>query len=165
ANRPQLIIQSYGNAFTPEADATVQDGTSAGTNFGGTGDLIVNNQTTNENRESYLRFNLAGLAGPVPRATLRLVPTRGARQTVVHQLGLVSDHAWTEGGINFGNKPTSSNLSTLTPFQATPSKWDVTTQATTGLPGDQKLAFRISSNTNITSTQNNIGNGLWQYAS
>src|SRR6185369_6804241 len=75
--RPQLIITTY-NGLAPVADAMVRDGGNANTNYGALTDLGVKNDSgganTGNNRESYLKFDLTGVATAPAGATVRLMP-------------------------------------------------------------------------------------------
>jgi hypothetical protein len=51
---------------------------------------------------SYLKFNVAGLDGPVASATLRVFVTSGNAAFDVAQ---VADNGWTEGSITYSNAP------------------------------------------------------------
>jgi hypothetical protein len=69
---PAIINVVYETGLTPIADTYVRDGSSASTNFGTATDLQTQlSATAGSNRESYLKFNLATVAG-ITRAKLRL---------------------------------------------------------------------------------------------
>jgi hypothetical protein len=69
---PAIINVVFETGLTPTADTYVRDGSSASTNFGTASDLQTQlSATAGSNRESYLKFNLATVAG-IARAKLRL---------------------------------------------------------------------------------------------
>jgi thiol-disulfide isomerase/thioredoxin len=95
------------------ADAYVQRGTYADTNFGYGIALITKNATDpNQTRQSYLRFNYEDQDAAVVRnATLTLTPIITEQgQTLRIRLVDDADDAWYEGGINWNNRPTTSGL-------------------------------------------------------
>jgi hypothetical protein len=106
ANPPQLVVaQAIPIAtLTPEADAYVRDGTSAGTNFGAASSLQVKTQTTGNNRTAYLRFSLAGITA-AGGATLRLYGNRAQTSAVTDSVFAVSSNGWSELGITYNNRP------------------------------------------------------------
>jgi hypothetical protein len=90
------------------ADAYVQDGSSAGTNFGLKTELNVRKSSTSgSNRESYLRFALAGGAANsvIDAAHLRFFTRLSAAGSVQLDLYAVSNTTWSETGINWNNRP------------------------------------------------------------
>jgi autotransporter-associated beta strand protein len=146
--RPQIIIQSFDSAVAPEADTMVQDGTSANTNFGTSQGLGTKKDTTNENRESYLRFDLSSFTGPLVAASLRLMPTYDGYAYVTNNIDLVNSNTWSETTTTWNNKPAvGTNLGSFAPRQSTPTKLNVTTQAANSLAGDKKLSLHVASNT------------------
>jgi hypothetical protein len=77
----------------------VEQGT-PNTNFGASTSLIVD--TVAPTAESYLRFSVSGLAGPVRAATLRLYAFNGTGNgPAVYPAG----NGWTEGGLTWNTKP------------------------------------------------------------
>ncbi len=93
-------------ALSPVADAYVENGTYATTNFGTSQSLVVKNSGGSTlTRETFLRFDLSQQTnGLLLDASLRLVYTtsNGSDQHVVYP---VTDHGWTEPGLVWTNKP------------------------------------------------------------
>src|SRR5262249_22701789 len=58
------------------SDAAVRDGSHAGENFGAAPQLVVKNSIPGYSWETFLRFDLTGLKGPVGEAAVRLVPLK-----------------------------------------------------------------------------------------
>jgi len=114
--------------LAPTADAYVQDGTSANTNFGAATTLLVKNSTTGFNRHTFLKFDLSAVS-TVSSARLRLFGnlggTSGTSPVTAHQ---VSDNSWTETGITWNNQPAIGTGMTTVSVGITAQywEWDVT---------------------------------------
>jgi autotransporter-associated beta strand protein len=162
--------QPASTTFTPTDDAYVQDGTSANTNFGAATTLQTKLDSVNNDRESFLKFDLSSLSGGsfITKATVRLVPTSvglssdtfaSGKGAIFNQLAFVSDDTWTQSGITWNNKPASD-----TPFtefiskQNAPLNIDVTALVRAAMTGDKKLSLRLLSDVMDT-------NGLISYGS
>jgi hypothetical protein len=95
----------------PIADATVQDGASANSNFGTAATLGVRTDATansGNNRDAYLRFDLSGVAGNVTSAKLRVYAALSAAGSDATSAYPVSSTNWVESGtgsIIWNNKP------------------------------------------------------------
>jgi subtilisin family serine protease len=112
------------------ADAYVRDGSHAGSNFGTATSLAVKaTSAAGNNRLSYLRFPLSGLAGSVTNAKLRLHGSRTTASSATDSAYAVASNSWTETGINWNNRPTLGARQG-TPVTITPAaqyyEWDVT---------------------------------------
>lgn len=101
-------------SLSPIADAYVQDGTPANTNFGAATNLKAQTDTkTNngKNFDSYFKFDLNGINRNVQVAKLRIFAassTTGSVTTSAYSVGLTN---WVEsgtGGITWNNKPALS---------------------------------------------------------
>jgi hypothetical protein len=79
------------------ADARVLQ-SSPTSNFGTTTRLEVDSS----GQESYLRFTVSGLSGPIQSARLRLYATNGSTNGPLIYL---TDNSWTETGITWSNRP------------------------------------------------------------
>ena len=86
--------------FAPSADARVEQAHPT-SNYGTSTTLRVDGGT-DPAVETYLRFAVSGLTGPVQRARLRLYTTSG---TVVKPVAFGSGATWTEGGLTWSNRP------------------------------------------------------------
>jgi hypothetical protein len=107
-------------ALTPTRDAYVEDGTSAGTNFGTTTQLVVKSSSTaGVNRNSWLSFDTSGFSG-ISSATLRLFVT-STQTTATNTIPVLlyyppaSSHSWSETTITWNNAPPAGSdmLSTV----------------------------------------------------
>jgi chitodextrinase len=85
--------------FIPEADARVDEG-SPSTNYG-TSYLRVNGGSEPD-VESYLRFTVSGVAGPVRSARLRLWVTSGTKDGPAV---FSASSSWTESTLKWSNRP------------------------------------------------------------
>ncbi len=85
--------------FTPVADAYVS-AASAGTNYGTSPQLKVDGSPV---QNSYLRFSVQGLSGPVVKATLSLYALASSSSGV--GVRAVGDNAWGETTITYQNAP------------------------------------------------------------
>ena len=111
------------------ADAFVRDGTFAAQNFGGAVDMVVKNGSAGPLRESYLKFDLSGVAA-VNSARLRLYGLLTTPGLVQVQAFAVPNTTWTEGGLTFNNRPPSSGAAlasvALTSTAGGFHEWDLT---------------------------------------
>ena len=102
--------------LAPLADTYVRDGTYASTNYGASTALQLKwaTQTSSYNRDIYLRFDLSSIAN-ISGATLRLYGriAEGSASIPVAVYGS-SNTSWTEGGINWNNKPATSGTAIAT---------------------------------------------------
>lgn len=86
--------------FGASADAHVDEASST-TNYG-TATVIRTDGGTGVNVESYLRFDVSGLTGPLQSATLRLYASTG---TVDGPAVYATSNTWTETGITWSTRP------------------------------------------------------------
>ena len=84
-----------------EADARVEQD-KATSNFGTQNSLLVRGGTK-QVAESYLRFTVSGITGPIQSAKLRL--TAGSNATADGPALYTGSNTWTETGIKWNNKP------------------------------------------------------------
>ena len=87
--------------FIAEADARVQEA-NRNTNYGNATTLLVNG-LNNPDVESYIRFTVSGVTGPIQSARLRVYVTTNSSTNgpAVHG----ANNAWTETGITWNNRP------------------------------------------------------------
>jgi glucose/arabinose dehydrogenase/chitodextrinase len=114
--------------FTPQADARVQEA-NASTNYGKS--YLRADGASNPDVESYLRFQLSGIAGQVTSAKLRLHDTNNATADGPAAYG--TSASWSETAINWGNRParTSGPHDDRGAIAAgTTAEWDVTSLVT-----------------------------------
>ncbi|MCR2805264.1 polysaccharide lyase family 8 super-sandwich domain-containing protein [Paenibacillus soyae] len=95
------------------ADAYVRSGEA---NQGANAQLVVKNDSGHYARESYLTFDLSGIVPDntqISGATIQLTPTSKGptANAITHKAELVDASAWTESGITWSSKPSSTALS------------------------------------------------------
>ncbi len=110
-------------SLPPDADAYINAGIYANTNFGSTGHLAVKNDGAGSDatRKSYIRFDISSIAKPVAPVTLHMpigfVSSGGfvpATTHFVNVYGLNDGHsgeAWSESGITWNNAPGNNTSS------------------------------------------------------
>lgn len=106
-----LAAPLCAQSLSPVADAHVQSGANQNTNFGTAATLatkISSSPTGNFNRESYLRFDLAGLPG-IGSGKLRLYGSdQNAPESVAVEVRSSTNTTWIESGagsITWANRP------------------------------------------------------------
>jgi acid phosphatase type 7 len=87
--------------FTAQADARVQDANRS-TNYGTSTYLQVNG-INNPGVESYIRFTVSGVTGPIQSAQLRVYVTTNSSANSPAVYG--ANNSWTETGITWNNRP------------------------------------------------------------
>ncbi|HEV8559904.1 MAG TPA: polysaccharide lyase family 8 super-sandwich domain-containing protein [Actinophytocola sp.] len=133
--------------LAPTGDTYVQDGASAGTNFGADPLLVVKNAGTGFHRRSFLKFALAGLPAAPRRAILWVygeVSDGSGTQAVVHARA-VFDDTWTETGLTWNNQPALGAIQSAAPLGDT-SDWiplDVTPHVRTQYTGDRVAGLAL----------------------
>jgi hypothetical protein len=100
------IEMSGSTSFGPTDDAHVHRKKTSN-NYGNTADLELRSFDTNFTRVSYLKFNVSGLSEPPSDAILKLYSnTQNGQVDAV----AVADTNWSEGSINWNNRPTTGSL-------------------------------------------------------
>jgi endo-1,3-1,4-beta-glycanase ExoK len=138
--------KTTSTTLSPIADAYVQDGVTATTNFFGSPTLFVKKDATGYKQNSYLKFDLSQITAPVLQATLYLTPTAvGEKNKIITIANYVPDNSWTANGITWNNQPAiSAQLSTSINYDAgILTNFDVTAMATAG----RQFSVQIAGNT------------------
>jgi len=125
--------------FTPIADARVRAGNPSA-NYGTDTILRARGGSTDDYR-SYLKFDVAGVTGPVTKATLRLWVTDGSPQGGI---AWPVSSSWTETGITWANMPALGPTPLGSAGVATTSTWSEI-DVTSAVAGDGTVAIAISS--------------------
>ena len=129
-------------ALSPVADSFVQGGSYATNNYGTNEVLQCKTDLGNPDyvRQTYLRFDLSSLAGPVVSARLRLKlkSTIGSGLNT-HTAYSVSNDSWSESTITWNNKPAAGTAlaSSVIPTAGAWLELDVTGQVQTERAGDR----------------------------
>jgi len=108
-SRPSASADTATSHFAPSADAYVSEAR-PGVNFGAATQLLTGGKPGI--MRSYLRFELAGLRGPVLRATLRLYSKDGSASG--YEVRAVGDSAWREQTITYRTAPPPGSLVAMT---------------------------------------------------
>jgi hypothetical protein len=142
----------------PLADSYVESGVNAGVNYGTSTNMLVKNNVTLATRNTYLMFDVHGLAG-VSSATLTLLPNRVDDSTVKMYYGLASTN-WTETGITWNNQSGGLGVIFVTNTVAVgvPDVLDVTSVVKNQATNGGLLSIVITQPTNSQ-------NGLIQFCS
>jgi hypothetical protein len=164
-------VQHREPTFMRPADATVRGGEYGDQNFGDGSDdggavLMVKDDTNpSYDRETFLRFDLAGYErghGRVQRARLRLTTHDDGGDGSAVQVRALTDDTWGESSITWDNRPTSSTALTTWPshIRGATRELDVTSLVNQILadPADSVLSLRV--------VATEAGNDVWiQYGS
>jgi hypothetical protein len=127
--------------FSAAADAYVE-GSEATQNFGHDDQLAADDDPV---RRSFLRFDVAGLAGPVSRAILRLhTAGENAGSRIGGAIRLVSSTGWSETGMNWRNQPVidGPTLGVIGPVRE--GSW-YSVDVTAAITGNGRVSFAIVS--------------------
>nr|WP_246301456.1 DNRLRE domain-containing protein [Microbacterium immunditiarum] len=148
-NRMQHPSVTLGAA----ADAHIQDGASAETNFGTSKTMTVKNDGVGFSRRSFVRFDLSSITGAITSAQVQLVPTTVGMTGITNQANLVLDNTWNETALTWNNQPAASATaiaSWTVPEPGAPVTFDVTAEAqeALGVGGDNMISVLVSSPTN-----------------
>jgi len=154
-DRPQLTYSTEVDTLVGSEDAFVRGGTNAGANYGTNSLLVIkeNTGTANNDRRSFLKFDLSTLSGAVASATLRL-KVQNDDAGALHDIHLVSNDSWTEGGITWSNQP---SLGAVLATETVPAidGWleiDITATLNSELSGDGVLSLAIAESSTDTYT-------------
>ena len=151
----------YTNYILPVADAYVRGGTNAVVNYGTNITLDIQAATaTNNQRQAYLRWNLAGFSTNLKQARVRLTPVIVGINALENGISLTTNNSWSESTINWVNQPGGGKrFATWIPVVNVPIEVIVTPQVQAALAADGQLTFKLFSLT----TNNSLG--LVSYAS
>ncbi len=152
---PQIVT------LLPVADAYVQGGVNANSNFGTATSLQTKEITVSDtNREAFLRWNLSGVSGRLVDARVRLAGTAASQIGNESCATFVPSDTWSETTLTFNNKPAAGKLfAQWMPVTGQPVEFNVTPQVAEALLGDGLLSLRV------VSTGNYGGSGTVSYAS
>lgn len=122
-------------AINPVADAYVQDGATADTNYGSATSLFMKTYGIGSNRRAFFRFDLSGLPSTFANVMLNLNTNLGSTSdgaVPVEVYGL-ADSTWTESSLTWNNQPTFGAeplaTNTLSIAGANWYTWDLTAYA------------------------------------
>jgi hypothetical protein len=126
------------------SDSAVRDGSHANENFGAAPHLVVKNSIPGYSWETFLRFDLSGVKGPIRDATVRLVPIKVGQPMENAAAVVPNSDFWSEQVITWDTKPPSGPaFANWTVVEPKPIQLDVTQQVREALMTDSRLALRI----------------------
>jgi autotransporter-associated beta strand protein len=133
--------------LSPEADATVRGGVSAGTNFGSDTVLSVKEDASADNdSRGLLRWDLSGFSGKVFQAKIRLVPVSVGATDLENGAAIATSNSWTETSVTWNNQPsTGPRFVTWWPQVNQPVEFIVTSEVLGALSRDKKLSVQLLS--------------------
>jgi hypothetical protein len=149
------------NVVYPVADVYVRGGVNAGLNFGTNTTMLLKLDGTADNqRQSYLRWNLAGVPGNFVSARLRLTAVGVGTNGIENGMAFVTNNAWSESTITWSNQPGGGKrFATWIPSTNGAVEIVVTPQVQAALAGDGQLSLELFSLSNVG------GPGTVSYAS
>src|SRR5687768_7800985 len=103
AGNATVAQDSSTYTLAPTADAYVQDGAYANSNFGGQGYLAVKTSSMGYNRDSFVRFDLTGVAG-VESARLRFLASVDKSASIEVAI-YASAAGWDEAAMTWNTRP------------------------------------------------------------
>jgi hypothetical protein len=135
------------------ADAYVQDGTSASTNFGTTSGLVVKKGSTGFNRQGYTKFDLSSLTN-VNSAKLRVFVTMNVADSMQLAVHSISNDSWTESGLTWNNRPAAGTALATAQVSNKDGAWieiDLSAHVKAAVAAGQKtLSLNLQSTANST---------------
>lgn len=157
--------KTTSTTLSPIADAYVQDGNAATTNFVGSPTLFVKRDATGYNQNSWLKFDLSQITTPVLQATLYLTPTAVGKNNVTTIASYVPDNSRTAKDITWTNQPAiSARLSTGTNYAPhILTNFDVTAMAIAGKQFSVQIAGDASSGNPTSVAYGSQENGTTNY--
>jgi hypothetical protein len=119
--------------LAPTADAYV-DANKPSTRYGTDAQLVADHSPI---RESYLRFDLGTITGPIQQARLRIhvADVTDAGSPNAGAVARIVDNGWTEAAVTYSNRPTGWGADIATLGRVTRNTWvtvDVTTAVAAG---------------------------------
>jgi beta-glucanase (GH16 family) len=133
----------------PSDDAYVRNGSYANNNYGGATTMEAKLDAASYSRESFLKFDVTGLAN-AGQVVIQMTPTTVGAVNPNVSFEFVSDDSWAESSLTWNNKPAGSGtvITNLSGFvSGTPVSIDVTGLARSEAAGDGTLSVRVYSNT------------------
>ncbi|MGN6436580.1 MAG: CBM96 family carbohydrate-binding protein [Agriterribacter sp.] len=139
-------------SLLPVADAYVRNGSYASNNYGNEGTLVIKNDGSSYKRETYLKFDLSGIANnKVASAKLKLALSGGNTYapniTVSVRKG--ETDAWQETGITWNNMPATLDgiIASASGKTSGTIEFDVTNAVLEEIGDDKILTLKVSSET------------------
>jgi autotransporter-associated beta strand protein len=151
---PTVNLGTLG--LSPVADATVRGGASANINFGTATTLTTKNDSTaDNNRQSYLRWDLSSITQKVFQARIRLTPVSVGTNGIEQGVAVATSNNWNESTITWNNQPgRGERFANWIPAANVPLSFDVTPQVLDALANDKLLSLQLFSVRNVGAAGN-----------
>jgi len=151
-----FVVGSGSQGLSDTADAYINNGSSANTNFGANSYILAETAGTGYTRESYLKFDLSSITGTIKKATVYLVPIT-VTGIDVDAAYVVTDNSWTGTGITWNNAPVFS-ATQLATWSLSPSSvgWPVLFDATSAAVAAQTSGGLLSIGIDAPSSSNYV---------
>jgi autotransporter-associated beta strand protein len=151
---PTVNLGTLG--LSPAADATVRGGASANINFGTATTLTTKNDSTaDNNRQSYLRWDLSTITQKVFQARVRLTPVSVGTNAIEQGVSVATSNNWNESTITWNNQPgRGERFANWIPAANVPLSFDVTPQVLDALANDKQLSLQLFSVRNVGAAGN-----------
>jgi autotransporter-associated beta strand protein len=151
---PTVNLGTLG--LSPVADATVRGGVSAAINFGTATTLTTKNDSTaDNNRQSYLRWDLSSITQKVFHARVRLTPVSVGTNGIEQGVAVATTNNWNETTITWNNQPgRGERFANWIPTANVPLSFDVTPQVLDALANDKQLSLQLFSVRNVGAAGN-----------
>jgi len=155
------VVTTYTNIVYPVADTYARGGANASSNYGTNTTLqIKTDNSADDLRRGYLRWNLAGSTTNVVHARIRLSPVGVGTNGIENGITLTASNQWSETALNWNNQPGGGKrFATWIPAANVPVEFVVTPQVQAALAGDGELSLQLFSLSNVG------GPGTVSYAS
>jgi hypothetical protein len=127
--------------FTPTDDAQVRS-TSAATNYGNLVTIRLREDPSGDTYRTYLKFTVTGLTGTVTSVKLRLFATDASPN--VANVFAVTNTTWTEGTINWNNKPAMETTVLGSAAVPTPNAYNEITLSPSAISGNGVVSFGLT---------------------
>jgi hypothetical protein len=136
--------------LTPEADAYVRAGDSAGQNFGGEAELVVKNEGSGSDftRQAIAGWNLGGVREAqralLADAKIRLYCNATGQPGNEQSAAVLASSDWSEGAVTWNNQPASRPpIAYWVPVEGQFVEFTVTQEVAASLAGDRRFSVRI----------------------
>lgn len=162
------LVKGSGNGQTPTPvtlnpteDTYVRDGNYGDQNYG-TVALRVKGGSTNNNRETIMKFDMTNVSVDAKTAELKIYPTK-VTGVIPVSIYAVTDDSWNESSISYNNKPDVTTKITTVNIDE-PNKWytfDITQFVNSELQGDKVMTLyfvddTVSGNTLVFDSREDI---------
>lgn len=139
-------VDPFNAKLQPVKDAYVRDGAYASINYGNERAIIIKNSGGGFHRQSFLQFDLGGIAGDLVSAKLNMYGSTNdsGGTNIDNTIYAVADDSWTETGLTWNNKPVYLDaLATVNIGSPAWHQFDITPFIATQLDGDKIASMAV----------------------